>query len=83
MKAKRRGNFRKEYLSGFLTSFIILAFGIAFEWINKGEGVFLPSWPLNVFLGVSFAFILMFLHFFYSDFNVVKWLSRIPASKLA
>ena len=80
MEEKRIGKFRKEYLSGFLTSFIILAFGIAFEWINKGEGVFLPSWPQNAMIGISFVFILMFLHFFYSDFNVVRWLSRIPAS---
>lgn len=80
MTEKRSRNFRKEYSSGFLASFIILVFGILFEWINKGEGVFLPSWPLNAFIGISFAFILIFLHFFYSDLNSVRKLSRIPAA---
>lgn len=35
---------------------------------------------MNAFIGISFAFILAFLHFFYNDIQAVKWLSRVPAS---
>ncbi|MCF8381793.1 MAG: cytochrome c biogenesis protein ResB [Bacteroidales bacterium] len=71
---------REDYLSGFLVGLIILAISTLLEWINMGRGIFLPSWPLNALIGVSFAFILVFLHIFYSDYDSVKWLARVPAS---
>jgi len=80
MQVKQNNKFRKDYLSGLFVSIIILGIGILFEWINKGRGVFLPAWPLNAFIGLSFALILVMLHFFYSDYDPVKWLSRVPAS---
>ncbi|MFW5819987.1 MAG: hypothetical protein ACOCWA_01750, partial [Bacteroidota bacterium] len=80
MKNKKSGNLRKEYRQGFTISVIILIAGSALELISGGYGVGLPSWPMNAFVGISFAFLLAFLHFFYSDIYAVKFLSRVPAS---
>lgn len=80
MYEKKNNRIKKDYLSGLFVCIIILGIGILFEWINKGNGVFLPAWPLNALIGLSFALILVLLHFFYSDYDSVKWLSRIPAS---
>ena len=35
---------------------------------------------MNLFVVLSFAFILVFTHIYYRDVDVVKWLSRVPAS---
>ncbi len=80
MKNKESGKFGKEYRKGFTVSLIILIIGSILEWISGGQGVSLPSWPMNAFVGLSFAFLLVFMHFFYSDIQAVKWLSRVPAS---
>ena len=80
MSQTKKGKFRKDYLSGFLIAIIIIIFGTILELVSGGRGTSLPSWPLNAFVGISFAFILAFVHFFYSDFYAVRWLSRVPAS---
>lgn len=78
-KNKNRSS-RKEYRRGFTVSLLIFIAGSILEVVSGGRGVALPSWPMNAFIGISFAFILVFLHFFYSDLKEVKWLSRVPAS---
>ncbi len=76
--AKRRN--RKEYEQGFLFSLGILLTGMLLEWITKGKGTGLPSWPLNVQIGLSFIIILVFVHIYYRELNALKWLSRVPAA---
>ena len=80
MSSNTKRKFRKDYFSGFLVGLLILIFGTTLEVISKGGGTSLPSWPINAFIGLSFAFILAFAHFFYRDFYAVRWLSRVPAS---
>jgi hypothetical protein len=80
MKNNKSGSGRKEYIRGFTVSLIIFITGSILEAISGGRGLSLPSWPMNLFFGMSFAFILVFLHFFYSDVKAVRWLSRVPAS---
>jgi hypothetical protein len=74
--AKKTNNYRQ----GFLIALIIAIVGMLFEWLALGKGAGLPSWPMNLYIGVSFAFILIFIHVFYSDLKIVRWLSRVPAS---
>ncbi len=80
MKKNKSGKVRKEYRQGFTVALIILVAGSLLEWLAGEQGLGLPSWPMNAFVGISFAFLLVFLHFFYSDVPAVKWLSRVPAS---
>lgn len=80
MKNNKSGSARKDYIRGFTVSLVIFIVGSILEAVSGGRGLSLPSWPMNVFFGVSYAFILVFLHFFYSDIKAVRWLSRVPAS---
>ncbi len=70
----------KDYRQGFLIGFIIIATGFLFDGISGGRGIALPTWPMNLYVVLSFALILVFLHFYYRDLKTVKWLSRVPAS---
>lgn len=70
----------KDYRQGFLISLIIIVAGFTLDWVTGGHGVALPSWPMNLFVVLSFAFILVFTHFYYRDMDTVKWLARVPAS---
>lgn len=80
MVSEKNNSKKADYLKGFgINLFILFSGGVA-EWLNKGQGISIPGWPMNAFIGISFAFILVFLHFFYSDLDIVKWLSRVPAS---
>ncbi len=69
-----------DYTQGFTIALIITLTGIFFDWLALGRGVGLPSWPMNLFIGLSFAFILLFIHMYYRDLKTVRWLSRVPAS---
>jgi hypothetical protein len=80
MKEKEKTGKRKEYIRGFTLALVILIAGILLEWVSEGNGMSLPAWPMNLFIGISFAFCIAFVHFFYRDINYVKWLSRVPAS---
>ncbi len=78
-----KDNIRKKtnnYQQGFLIALFIAITGMLFEWLALGKGAALPSWPMNLFIGLSFAFILIFIHIFYGDLKTVRWLSRVPAS---
>ena len=70
----------KEYREGFLLSLLILIVGTLLEWFNKGNGVALPSWPINILLGLSFIVLLIFLHLYFRTTNIIRTLSRVPAA---
>lgn len=80
MATKNSPSKRKDYLRGFGIALMLLFIGTLLEWVTGGRGMALPSWPMNIFIGISFAFIIAFLHFLYNDIPFVKWLSRVPAS---
>jgi hypothetical protein len=74
---------RKDYQQGFIISLLIFIFGTAIEWITGGNGASLPRWPANLQFGIAFMVLLLFLHFYYRQTAVIKWLSRVPASMSA
>ena len=80
MTQKKEKSSLRAYRRGFLVSFIIILVGFAFEWISGGHGVTLPSWPMNLYVVLSFTFLLVFIHLYYREMDSVKWLSRVPAS---
>jgi hypothetical protein len=80
IKKKESKRNREEYQQGLILSLLILFIGTTLEWVTGGAGASLPSWPFNIFIGLSFALIIVFIHFYYRDLYAVKWLSRVPAS---
>jgi hypothetical protein len=71
---------RKEYKQGFLISLTIFLLGIALEWMTGGTGASLPKWPVNLEFGLAFLALLLFLHFYYRQTDIIRWLSRVPAA---
>jgi len=71
---------RKEYEQSFIFAFGVLITGMLLEWITGGTGTGLPSWPVNVQIGLSFIIILVFVHLYYRELIIVKWISRVPAA---
>ena len=46
----------KDYRQGFLIGIIIIATGFLFDGISGGRGIALPTWPMNLYVILSFAF---------------------------
>ena len=80
MPEKSKSRSRIEYEQGIIFSLGVLITGMLLEWITKGRGTGIPSWPLNMQVGLSFIIVLVFIHIYYRDLNVVKWISRVPAA---
>lgn len=80
MSKTKSDNSRRDYYRGFLVALIILVAGTILEIATGDKGLALPSWPMNVYAGISFAVILIFVQVYYKDDPIVKWLSRVPAS---
>jgi hypothetical protein len=74
---------RKEYEQGFIISLVIFLVGTAIEWVSGGSGATLPRWPYNLQFGIAFMALLLFLHVYYRQTNVIKWMSRVPAAMSA
>lgn len=73
-------NNRKEYEQGFFITLLIFFLGAALEWMTAGQGASLPRWPVNLQIGLGFILLLLFLHFYYRDTVIIKWLSRVPSA---
>lgn len=80
---QKKSNNRKEYEQGFIIALVIILLGTALEWITGGQGASLPKWPANLQFGIGFIILLLFLHFYYRDTVLIKWLSRVPAAMSA
>lgn len=80
MTSEKNQGKRKEYRRGFAIALGIFILGSLLEWVTGGRGMSLPSWPVNVFLALTFAFLIAFIHFAYRGMPTVRWLSRVPAS---
>jgi len=76
---KKSGS-RKDYEKGFIISLVIFLLGTALELITGGKGAALPHWPANLQFGLAFIVLLIFLHVYYRQTVIVKWLSRVPAA---
>jgi hypothetical protein len=81
-EAPKKSNLR-DYQQGFIISLVIFIAGIAIEWITGGKGASLPKWPANLQFGIAFIVLLLFMHFYYRQTTIIKWLSRVPAAASA
>jgi len=48
-------------MSKVYSALIIIFVGTSLEWVNQGKGAVLPSWPLNVIIGILYITLLVFL----------------------
>ncbi len=78
-KKNKKGS-KQAYIRGAFISLLIVITGVLLEWFSGGRGVSLPAFPMNLFTGLSFTFIIVFLHTYYRDHSVIRWLSRVPAA---
>jgi len=83
MSKKIKNRSLEEYKQGLWICILIIIIGIFLEWMTLGAGTGLPRWPANLFIGIGFGLILWYVHYFYRDIQVVKFLSRVPASVTA
>jgi hypothetical protein len=72
-----------KYREGFLVALVLLIFGFLIEIITPQPGIRIPSFPFNMYAGFAFITTIAFLHIFYRDMAVVRWLSTIPAATSA
>jgi hypothetical protein len=72
-----------KYREGFLTALGLLLAGFIIELVTPKPGISIPAFPFNMYAGFSFITTIAFLHVFYRDVPVVRWLSSIPAATSA
>ncbi len=73
---------QKAYIQGTILSIGILILGLIAEFISKGTGVIMPSYPVNFLILIAFIFYILVIHFFWKS-DVKKWLSGVPATVTA
>ena len=61
----------------------LLLAGFIVELITPQPGISIPAFPFNMFAGLAFITTIVFLHNFYRDEPMVRWLSTIPAATSA
>jgi hypothetical protein len=74
---------RRDYQQGFIIALVLFVLGTALEWMTGGRGALLPRWPANLQFGIGFIALLLFVHFYYRQNPIIKWLSRVPAAMTA
>ena len=72
-----------RYREGFLIALVLMITGFIIEVITPQQGISIPSFPFNMYAGMAFMTTIAFLHIFYRDFAIVRWLSTIPAATSA
>ncbi len=72
-----------KYREGFLLALALLLTGFIIEAITPQPGISIPAFPFNMYAGMAFITTIAFLHFFYRDEHIVRWLSTIPAATSA
>jgi hypothetical protein len=69
-----------KYREGFIIALALLILGFIIEIITPQPGISIPSFPFNMYAGMAFITTIAFLHIFYRDIHMVRWLSTIPAA---
>jgi hypothetical protein len=77
---RRLWDYPWKYAESFIIAIEIFIAGIIVEIISGGTGVTIPGMPVNIFVILFFTAILLFLHIFFRESPVIKWLSSIPAA---
>ena len=81
MKEKRKlfkGNW--SYKEGFVISFALVIIALVMEYITKGKGFAIPSWPYNLAGIISFTAFLGVLSSFQKTSKIIKFLGNVPAA---
>ncbi len=63
-----------KYKEGFIISFGLLLSGFAIEYFS-GDIQIKLSWPVNLYCGIVFISLLVFINYYYRNHKIVKWLS--------
>ena len=69
-----------KYKEGFILAAILLIAGFLIELATPQKGISIPSFPFNMYAGMTFIATIAFLHFFYQDDHFVRWLAKMPAA---
>ena len=69
-----------KYFESFTIGLAMLLAGTAIEVLLQGMDVGVVSTPYNIYVAFVFALLLIFLHIFYRESPVIKWLSSVPAA---
>ena len=69
-----------KYFESFTIGLAILLAGTGIEVLFQGMDVGVVGAPYNIYIASVFALWLIFLHIFYRDSPVIKWLSGVPAA---
>ncbi len=72
-----------KYREGFLVALALLIAGFIIEAVTPNPGISIPAFPFNMFAGMTFITTIAFLHIFYRDMHMVRWLSTISAATSA
>jgi len=68
------------YREGLSISLGLLITGFALEAATGGTGLKSPSFPYNLVILIALLNVILFLHAFFRDKPVIRWLSSVPAS---
>ncbi len=70
-----------KYKESFLIAFIILIIGFIIEYaFGKENGLFAPSWPLNLVFIILFLTYIIVTYNLFRDYLAIKWISSMPAA---
>lgn len=71
---KPAGILNWKYKAGFMISFGLLLSGFAIEYFS-GSIKIKTGWPVNLYCGIIFISLLIFINYYYRGYQIVKWLS--------
>ena len=69
-----------KYREGFLVALGLLLIGFLIEAVTPQPGISIPGFPFNMYAGMAFITTIAFLHFFYRDDHIVRWISTVSAA---
>jgi hypothetical protein len=69
-----------RYRESLVIALLVLILGIIFDVMTRGAAVKPVSTPSNIFIGIGFVLLLLFLSIGYKDKPLVIWLSGVPAA---
>jgi len=67
------------YAESLLIALSLMLLGFAITYVTNGR-ISTLSWPVNLYTGLIFLFLLLVVHVFFRDKPVVKWLSSMYAA---
>jgi len=68
------GILKWRYKAGFIISFGLLFSGFAIEYFS-GSIKINTGWPVNLYCGIVFISLLVFINYYFTGYQIVKWLS--------